>query len=67
MEKIDFECMNFPGFNTIGILAEMQKNDGRITVRTSAISSMDHIFVHTMTLYGMLQETKKIVWRIRRK
>ena len=66
-EKMEFQWINFPGFNTIGILFEIQKNDGRITVRTKAVLRKDHLYVHTMTLYGILQETKKIVRRIRRK
>ena len=58
-EPMEFEWQNFPGFASLGILTEIQK----MIVNLSNFKEGSSSCPCTMTLYGRLQEMKKVVLR----
>ena len=64
---MEFERKIFPGFMTADILNEIQKNDVRITVRSSGLQRQDHLHVNVSTiLHGKQKEMKNYVKKSKR-
>ena len=56
-EPMEFEWTNFPGFTTLRILDEIQKDDGGIRVWTWATQRKDHLHVNVQ--WHCMEKTRK--------
>ena len=61
IESMEFEWTIFPGFTTLGLLAEIQKMMAELKCELEQFQFRTSFCLCSLTLYGELQEMNRIV------